>query len=351
MLPAFLFVSTVLMSPEVISGTQAETVRVEFDVNSMVGCRDVTPREFAETNPDERLVEAKFQVSTLIRSGSENDLIQYLYRIDSPERSLKIVDYLPKTTLATNIVGDLGIETKLEKTSSIGITAAGHYDHIVNGEATAAKSSKATSSVRYKLLPRLDLLAASGTTARGTGVYYKLKPSDRGSLEGAKDFAIVLRVPRTWRGDYVRVVCQATRHQRAVVLSRDGTTPCGTAGFVVALYMEQDREAKVVAARLVRADQQLLHVAAAHRREIDRRKYPTLGHEIGATLSLVDPKIPPTWLNDVYQAPAWVHAKGFEKHLPAPVREAATEYRMAKRTLHELCGEDGATNFVRGSVQ
>ena len=157
---------------------RAQPPQVQFDVPSMIGCRDVTPAGFAEANRDERLLEAQFQITSLIRRGAEDDLIQYLYRIESPERSMQIADYLPKTTLATSVVGNLGVETQLEQGSSIGITAAGHYDQMVNAEATATASSKTASSVRYELLPRLELLAAAGTTSRGTGVYFKLKPSD-----------------------------------------------------------------------------------------------------------------------------------------------------------------------------
>lgn len=316
----------------------AQMPYVQFDVDSMVGCRDVTPAEFEKANPDERLMEAKFQISSLIRQGREDDLLQFLYRIESPERSVQIADYLPKTVLATNVVGNVGLETKLEKSSSLGITAAGHYDQILSGDAKATHGKKTTSSVRYELLPRLDLVAAAGTTARGTGVYFKLKPSDRTSLEGSKDFALVLRVPRSWRGDYVRVVCEARSHRRGVVRPLDSATTCGAAVFVVALYDQQDPSAKAAARRLARADQQLLSVASRQRRAIERHKYPTIGHEIGATLALVSPKIPKTWLRQVYQRPAAADSARFESHLPDPVRRAAVQYSTAKRTLHQLCG-------------
>ena len=320
------------------STTRAQTPSVQFDVNSMVGCRDVTPWEFEQSNPDEKLMEAKFQVSSLIREGHEDGLIQYLYRFESPERSLRIADYLPKTTLATNVIGNVGMETKVEKSSSLGFTAAGNYDQVVQGDATAARSSKTTSSVRCELLPRLELLAAAGTTSRNTGVYFKLKPSDRISLEGAKDFALVLRVPRTWRGDYVRVVCEAKSHKRGVVLPFDTAVTCGSAGFVVALYDARDQSAKTAARRFVRAEQQLLNVATTHRKEIERRKYPTVGHEIAANLALVNPKIPRTWLRDVYQRNTSAGSGRYERHLPDQVRQAASQFRMAKRTLHQLSG-------------
>ncbi|HPM83158.1 MAG TPA: hypothetical protein PLF81_20795, partial [Candidatus Anammoximicrobium sp.] len=91
-------------------------MEVSFDVMPTVGCRDVTTAEFAEANPDERLIEAHVEVSSLIRQGNEGDLLQYFYRFDSPRRTMRIVDYTPKTTLASDVAGNVTIEKKKETT-------------------------------------------------------------------------------------------------------------------------------------------------------------------------------------------------------------------------------------------
>jgi hypothetical protein len=123
-----------------------------------------------------------------------------------------------------------------------------------------------------------------------------------------------------------------------MVLPFESAATCGSAGFVVALYDEQDQAAKNAARQLVRAEQELLQLAATHRKEIQRRKYPTVGHELGATLALVNPKIPRTWLHDVYQRRASVGSGRYERYLPDQVRQAASQFSAAKRTLHELSG-------------
>jgi hypothetical protein len=187
--------------------------------------------------------------------------------------------------------------------------------------------------------------------ARGTAVYFKLKPSDRMSLEGARDFFMVLRVPGAWRGDYVRITCQAKRPQDGLVRSISGEVTCGSANFLVALYDQEDKGAKLAALELVRTERRLLELAAAYQAEIERRKYPTLGHEIGAAFALTHPKIPRRWLSQVYEHPASAQAQPFEQHLPEPVRRAATEFRTAKRTLHELCGSVGTMAGAADLVQ
>ena len=117
--------STLLVWTVTTAGSFAGPPAVQFDVRSVVECRDVTTAEFAATNPDERLVEARFQVSTLIQHGNADDLIQYLYRIESRQGTAQVVDYQPKTTLATDIIGNLGIENKREDAKSLGVTVSG----------------------------------------------------------------------------------------------------------------------------------------------------------------------------------------------------------------------------------
>ncbi len=311
---------------------------VEFDVSYLVGCRDVTPPEFAEVNPQEKLIEAKFQVSSLIAASREDDLVQYLYRIESPRQTFQVVDYLPKTTLSTDVAGNLNIKKQQEKSSSIGITVSGHYDKLITGNATGSHGVSKSSSVQYELLPPLTLVAAAGTTRRGSGAYFKLKPSKRTSLEGAKDFMLVLRVPRSWRADYVLVHCEALARRRDFARALAGPAVCGRASLLVALYQEGDAQAKSIAARLTLAERTLRQAAESQRGEIQSRAYPTAIHQFGGMLSVVDPKIPPTWLARMVEDPGASEIERYGPYLPEEVRTAALEYGDAKAELERLAG-------------
>ncbi|MCO6454853.1 MAG: hypothetical protein J5I93_06100, partial [Pirellulaceae bacterium] len=188
---------------------RGELPQVRFDVAYTIGCRDVTPEEFAEQNPGERLVEARFQVSTFFEGRDADGLVEFLYVVDSPRKTLSVVDYEPKTTLESQYAGHIGHEKKQEKSLTLGLGLSGTAQQIVNADASAGAQNKSFNTVRYDLLPPLELLAASGTIQRGSGVYFKLKPSPRTTLEGAKEFVLRLRVPSTWRADYLHLTCRA----------------------------------------------------------------------------------------------------------------------------------------------
>src|SRR5438034_11795922 len=91
----------------------AEQPRVSFDMPYAVACRDVTPGEYSASHPGYKLMEAKLEISSLLTAGQEKDLTEYFIRIESPQRTLAIADYLPKTkheALASSITKEIGSE-------------------------------------------------------------------------------------------------------------------------------------------------------------------------------------------------------------------------------------------------
>lgn len=227
-----------------------EPPRVHFDMPFTIACRDVTPREFAAAYPNHRLVEARFEISSLLLSGKEQDLTQIFVRIDSPQRTVSIVDYLPKTLHESRLASPIGISKTDERNASIGINVTGKYEILTTLAATAGLGQKTTSCVKYDLLPPLETVAASGTLLRGAGVFFKLKGNQRRLLEGASEFALVLKVDRDWRSDHVRVLCTAAGIQRGFVSSLDQDIRAGQREFAVALYLEGDEEARIEAEEL-----------------------------------------------------------------------------------------------------
>ena len=55
-------------------------------------------------NPDEKLVEARIVVSSLIRSDSKSQVQEYFYRFENLQKGFRVVDYLPKTELTLTMV-------------------------------------------------------------------------------------------------------------------------------------------------------------------------------------------------------------------------------------------------------
>lgn len=310
--------------------------RVYFDVAPVVACQDITPSEFAEANPDEKLVRASFKVSSLIGRGEEHDLIQFFYRVESPEQTIRIVDYSPKTTLASDIAGNISIEKKKDTTNHIGMALAGPLDWPVKVTGSGDLGSKSDDAVRYELLPQMVAVAASGTIHRGYGVYFKFRPSRGTSLEGAKELTVVFRVPSEWRADTVQLFCKAIGIRHGIVPPLDGHAVCGARRFAIALYVEGDRAAKAAAERLVRAESELLKSLSANRREIEKRSHPTLAHRIGALLDVVEPALPDDWADCLIYGPADGMIDGIADRLPSEVRDAVNEYSVARHELAQL---------------
>ncbi len=320
----------------VVQTANASPPRVAFDIDPLVACRDVTPPEFAKANPDERLVQADIQVSSLIRNGGEGDLIQYFYRVESPDGTVRIADYSPKTTLASDIAGNISIEKKKEKTNHVGLALTGPIDWPVRATGSGDLGSKSHNIERYELLPQQFAVAASGTIRRGHGVYFKLKPSRSTTLEGSKQFTLVFRVPKEWRGDYVHLSCTAVGLRRGVVAPLDERTICGARRFVVALYADGDASAKSAAERLARAEIGLLKSVHENRRAIEKRFYPTFAHKVGAMLEVIKPPVPNDWAQRLIYGTQQTGIAEIAKRLPTDVREAVDEYAVAKRELFQM---------------
>lgn len=315
---------------------RAAPPEVSFDVMPSVGCRDVTTAEFAEANPDEKLIEVVIEISSLIRQGKEGELLQFFYRFDSPRRTMRIVDYTPKTTLASDLAGNVTIEKKQETTKGIGLAVTAPLEWPAKLTGSGDLGTKTTDSTRYELVPPKIAVAASGTLDRGYSVYFKVKPSRSTSLEGARPFTLVLRVPHSWRADYVHLSCTASAAAQGLLGPLDEELVCGQRKFVVALYAEGDASAKAAAERLIRAESELLKTISAHRQALEKRFYPTFAHRVGALLDGASATLPHDVAEAIVYGGRSPDRDMLALRLPAEVRQAAAKYTVARRALSSL---------------
>jgi hypothetical protein len=316
----------------------ADPPLVQFDVAPLSGCRDVTPPSFTQANPDERLIEAKFVISSLIQRGEESDLSEYVYFIDSPTQTMMVEDYLPKTTLATDVVGSIGIDERNDRTRTFGLSGVGEVASEIKITANANSATTTGERVQYERLPPLELLSASGTMRRGTAAYFKLKPSTRTALEGAKEFVLILRVPAKWRGDFVRITCTALGTKRGVVRHLDEEVKCGRGEFFVALYAEGDMQAKAIAADHVDRERNFRATVSASQKLIRDQQSKGAARKFGQWLSIVEPSPPDAWFETILRNPAGENVDRYAKQLPANVRMAANSYQKSRQQLQKLSG-------------
>ncbi len=308
--------------------------RVRFDVTLLIACRDVTPPEFAATRPGEKLLEAAFNISSLIECGKESDLDQFFYRIESPEHSLHIVDHLPRTEVASNVVGHIAVERHDESSAQLGGALGAAYPPFSKAEVSGQLGSKSGLQVRYEMLPPKELLAASGTLDRERGVFFKLRPSGQTSLEGAKQFVCVFRVPCGWRGDYIRITCQATGYRRGLVSSLDAKCPSGEASFLVGLYAEGDELARRVLAQSAPSEERAKLALRRHVDEVTAALHDSPIPGLARVRSMISAGTPGDLLQELTRRSLDRESPALE--LPSDVRHALGEFSAAKQAVHAL---------------
>ena len=145
---------------------------VQFDVGRVVQATDVSTADFLATHSGEKLIHVCLPISAFARLDSEGAILQHVYLLSGPATAgFQIVDYAPKTTLASDVAGPISIEHSSGNSSSVGITAKSPKEIPIQADASANRKVSSSDSSRMKKLPPRYLLAASGTLHRGTAAY------------------------------------------------------------------------------------------------------------------------------------------------------------------------------------
>ncbi len=316
---------------------RADAPRVAFDMDPVIACRDVTTAEFSESYPHERLIEASWSVSSLIRDGREDDLIEFLFWLETTGQPFRVFDYAPRTTLASDQAGNVSIERKTERSRGVSVAVTAPHAWPAKLSGGGDFGSKNSDAVRYELVPEMTPVAASGTIQGGSGVYFKLRPSRSTSLEGAKEFSVTFRVPASWRAGCAVLTCTARGEERGVLPLLKDQVVCGRHRFLVALYQGGDLDAQITAEDLIRAKSHLVRTVVAKRREIERQFYPTVAHKVGVLLDVIPPRLPSDWTEQVIYGAASADLENrIASRMPGSVRNAVSQYAVARRELSRM---------------
>jgi len=245
--------TTALLIAAAFASPLAAETRVKFDIPDAIECRDVTPEKCAAEHPHLKAIEGKFRLSARITRGAEAEILDFLYVLVSPGLRLKIHDYLPNTTLESALTED-HIEVAESTESSASATEDAHVGYkIFTLGGSLNQTSKKTESNHYKQIVPKALVLASGTTNREHGVFFKLRPSNGASLEGAKEFTFLAIVPKNWRGDWCTIACAARSKKKSLLPTSPAVA--GIAEAHVGLYISGDREASALAEQLCRVQE------------------------------------------------------------------------------------------------
>ncbi|MBI3837864.1 MAG: hypothetical protein HY288_08025 [Planctomycetia bacterium] len=248
-----LFVSTFSLTHSASCGAS-----VVFDLPDTIECREVTPEEFIAAYPNLKVIEAKFRITARVIDGDSSDIVDFLYVLTSADKTMRVHDYLPNTTLESIVADDrIEIADAAEKSKATGVESHVVYKPFALG-GTYNQGSKKSESTHYKQIAARDLVLASGTTNREHGVFFRLRPSRTASLEGAKEFTFLATVPKSWRGDLCTISCSA-RAKKSSLFSTS-IVAAGADQTQVGMYLAADAEAAALADELRRVQE--AHAAA-----------------------------------------------------------------------------------------
>ena len=317
---------------------------IEFDLVSVVAVQEVTAAEGLQAGPDEKLVAIRLKVSTYVSPQSRREVKDVVITFDSPSAVFQVVDFFPKTTLETRFAGPVSVQATDDRRLGVDFDATGFYKSLTGATLTGSFQDTQYRNAEYQLLPPKEVVAASGTIQRGRGVYFKLRASANETIEGAKEFLVVARVPQSWRAGLARVRCTASSEAPSTLVSFGEPQKLAQCDFLLGLHLEGDVEARRVAERFVASEQWLRRVASEQRSTIERSSSPKLMQKIGFT----NPAIPSNWLDQWLYGPV---SKEMLDRLPSQTREAAMQYATARAEIHRLSGKGTPRVAARATVE
>ncbi|RIK76280.1 MAG: hypothetical protein DCC67_14100 [Planctomycetota bacterium] len=239
------------------SQAHADEPALAFDFGRALECRDVTPAEFSEQYPDERIVQLTLRLSVYLTAGAAEDVESIRVEIDDADERLRVHAFSPGTRLESPYAADIETTRTVESSHSFEASLGGELPvplgaivaHVTPTVGGGKGGKEVVTEKTVRTAPKLPVIA-SGTMNSEHGVFFILRASPTTSLEGVHELSIQYRVPAHWRGDAVRVSCQAIGKQKTLWMTHERvwaqkSTP-------VALYLAGDSLARRAAERYVR---------------------------------------------------------------------------------------------------
>jgi hypothetical protein len=254
LLAAALVLLVAPLSPAIAA---AEEPALAFDFGRTLECRDVTPPEFAEAYPDDRIVEGTLRLSVYLESGAINAVEAIRVEISDSDRRLRVFGFSPSTRLESEFAKDIQTTKTTESSHSFSASLGGELPvpvggivaHVTPTIGGGAGGKEIVTEKAFRVAPK-QAVVASGTMNEEHGVFFSIRPSSTTSLEGVHELSVQFVVPATWRGDAVRVTCQATGQQKVLWMKQQKVW--AQKSTAVALYLAGDAAARRAAERHVR---------------------------------------------------------------------------------------------------
>jgi len=234
---------------------------VRFDVPQVAQAVLVEQPDPAGNLGGDILVNVEFTLSVIVDSLAAPKIDQLLVEISPRGGSAIVADYAPRTELASNYSGGIEVQRTDETTRTVAMAIDGRYPPVAGGSLAATQGDRNTEMTKYHRVAPMHLIAASGTTRRGRGVYFKFRSTDQQIIEGDRVLRMTLRVPASWRGELIEVMITGDSHRTGFssgVASLAGLSNkpqrVGSGRFLVATYHSDCPDARQSARQLADAE-------------------------------------------------------------------------------------------------
>ena len=297
---------------------------INFDVPAI--CAGIETLETVTANSvNEKTIEFRIPVSASIESGSNLRVKEISVEVHWNRDPNLVVDFTPQTELYSEIEGAIAIERRSERSKNVGVNLTSGYLDLLSSSANGGFANKFSEKRSYRETPEYGVLVSAGTVRRGTGVKFRFQTSRKSTLEGSRDLVVRYQVPESWRGGIMQVTCRAVGMKTSLGLFREkfdqGTT------FVMPVYLQRDRAARLVAEDFSEVEQQLTSAAKL----------------VGEEASTVSSKFRSLFRKQAFDVEAWVHtlvqsgmdARG-NQQLPKKLQELSRSFMDARKSLVSL---------------
>lgn len=346
------FLAAHLMAgPQLEQAVAAEAApAVYFDAPAIVIAEPINPAVVELPTMGGELLRLRIPVSTFQDPEFRGQVFEYVVEIESPYQSLRVLDFWPKQEVYSEIDGTVSVESSQEQDRKVNFSLSGAYEPFGRGAVQGDLQHKSKVQERYQRKPAMQVLSASGTIHRGYGVFFKFRPGPLPVLEGVRDLAILAEVPRGWRADMLQITMRAVGSPTA---NASRPQSLGESRLWMTTHREGDQAAAAAATRYVTQERMLRSLAARNQARIQDKSLPTFWHKLGASLDVIEPKIPSDYLTQViFSRSNQFYDNAATNRLPVDLRVAVLDYWETRHALVSLAsGRSSDTRAVHVSFK
>jgi len=326
----FLLLTLVVLQGDSI-GQSLSDQAVKFDVPAIVAA-PVEPIGFAAHDGAEgdQLLQIVIPVSSEIRIQSKQSINAFRFDVFWNEIAYLVQDYSPKTQTISEVHGEISTETAKETKSGFGLRLNADLQSLVSGESNAEVGTTDSVTKKFKQLPNQSVLVASGTSHRGTGVFFRFHRSSQTAIEGGRDLMAQFVVPADWRAGVLRVNCFAIGSTNVFGAWANPFEMSRT--FLVPVYRQGDSQAKTAAVKFSETEQRLRLAWRSYQGARPKSKPLSFSTFLVSTGGESN-RLPQQWAHLLIQTGNNDYLEKYRSQLPLDLQVTADNFVAARQAL------------------